>query len=161
LIALDRKIARERSTVTRRTRQEDTTLKKSLGGLVFLGDLGAETPLVVLGALLSAHEKLISDGDAFRAKMQELGDRRFDEQRQRPLNRSAHLTAKERLKRLIVCGGNVVAAGLQSEPPAILLGISIAASEVLSRPDADVHRERYQRAGHKHLFAKSSPQVAS
>lgn len=144
---------------TRRTRQEDTTLKKNLGGLMLLGDLGRETPLVVLGALLSAHEKLTAEGDEFRDKMRVLGDSRFTEQQNNPIHRAAHLKAKERLQRLIVFGGNVVAANLHSEDPAIILGIAMAASEVLSRPDAATHRERYQRTGHKHLFA--SPRKAS
>lgn len=139
----------------KRTRQEDTTLKKNLGGLVLLGDLGGETPLVVLGALLSAHERLITEGDAFRERMRLLGKSRFIEQQENPINRSAHLNAKERLQRLIVYGGNVVAANLDSEDAAIILGIAMAASEVLSRSDAATHRERYQRAGHKHLFASS------
>mgnify|MGYP000731137248 CR=1 FL=1 len=146
--------------ITRRTRQEDTTLKKNLGGLVLLGDLGGETPLVVLGALLSAYEKLTAEGDAFRERMRVLGDSRFIEQQKNPINRSSHLKAKERLQRLIVFGGNVVAANLHLEDPATLLGIAMTASEVLSRQDADVHRERYQRAGHKHLFASSSPKMS-
>lgn len=140
---------------TRRTRQDDTTLKKNLGGLVLLGDLGRETPLVVLGALLSAHEKLTAEGDEFREKMRVLGDSRFTEQQNNPIHRSAHLKAKERLQRLIVFGGNVVAANLQSEQSAIIVGIAMTASELLSRPDAATHRERYQRAGHKHLLAAS------
>lgn len=137
--------------VSKQLRQDDTNRKKQLGGLLFLGGLAAEPPLVVLGALLSAREALDTKGEAFRALMRDHGDRRFTEQRLNPQNRSAHLSARERTQRIIVGGGNVIAAHLQAEEPAIILGIAVAASNLLSGPDAATHRERYQKNGQKHL----------
>jgi len=153
-IAIDRKIARERSMISKQNRQTDTERKKRLGALVFRGGLAAESPLVVLGAYLSARDSLETKGDALRALLRDYGDRRFTDQRLNPQNQSAylrHLSTKERFKRIIVAGGNVIAAGLDHEEPAVIVGIAVAAANLLSGQDGNSHRDRYQKNGYKSL----------
>jgi hypothetical protein len=57
------------------------------------------------------------------------------------------MARKEDARRKIQLGGLVVKAGLDAEPPAVVLGLLVEAARALSSQSGQAFRERFRKAG--------------
>ena len=70
------------------------------------------------------------------------------------------MARKEDARRKIQLGGLVVKAGLDTEPPAVLLGLLVEAARALSGERGETLRERFKKAGDL-AFGEKEPRGAA